>query len=954
MANGQATTLLRHLGNLFGARTAQQLTDAQLVQRFAVHREEASFAALMERHGRLVWAVCRNILRHEHDVEDAFQATFLVLARRAGAIRKGESVASWLYGVAQRTAVRAKKTAAKRREQESRTGRVPRESPLGEAAWRELQAVLDDELRRLPEKYRAPFLLCCLEGRSKKEAARELGWKEGTVSARLAQARVLLRRRLARRGVSLSAVLCAVVLGRESAAAAVPVALGQTTLRAALQFAASQAPACGAALHLGEGVLKTMALTRLKTVTAWLLILGGLVLGAAGLARQTGAEKPGEARQGGAAPAAGKVRLAVLPSRPRKGSLEEVQPDAAEEITVTGRVHDPQGKAGAGARVAVLAVLHRLHRHGVWDTFREVLGRARANRQGRFRLKVTPPPGSAGLDVVAGKAGYGLGWKPYDPEAGRTGFVVRLLEEKVIRGRLVDLQCHPAAGVKLHVVSFRKPAQDKTRPALLPSAVEGARREMPELSIWDWEPAAALSLWPGPATTDKQGRYSLRGIGCNLEVKMVVRDDRFAPIHVDIDTAGKKEAETANRSLPPGCILEGRVTYADTGKGVANAHVTATLGGQGRTDAKGRFRVNSYVPEPFGYEIGKPYLIVSAPAGEPYLVLQKYFKKPRGGAKLTIDLALPRGILVRGQVVEEGSGKPMAGAVVRYAPQQFNNPELKDFDPNDTRTGRAALVTGRDGKFRVACLPGRGFLLIDGPSSDYISRPLGGNLLWFGKPGGQRLYYHDVVTLRLKAGAAPAVKVVLRRGVTLKGRLLGPDGKAVAEAEVLSRAIARDNTFRARASGGRFALPGCDPKQTYPVLFLDARKRLGAMVRLSPGKADGPVTVRLAPCGSARLRFVDAQGKPLANYRPDVRLVLTPGPAFQESLEKAVLGADTLELAAPFRNDSPRTDAQGRITFPTLIPGATYRVDWIGGRKEFTVKSAQDLKLDDITVLDPE
>jgi hypothetical protein len=386
---------------------------------------------------------------------------------------------------------------------------------------------------------------------------------------------------------------------------------------------------------------------------------------------------------------------------------------------------------------------------------------------------------------------------------------------------------------------------------------------------------------------------------------------------------------------------------------VANAEVVAMFGGQGRTDAKGRFRVNAYVPEPFGYENGKPYVIAYAPEGEPYLVLQKYFKKPRGGGKLTIDLALPRGILYRGRVVEEGSGKPVAGAVVRYGPQQFNNPALKGFDPNDIRSGRAALMTGRDGRFQVACLPGPGFLFIDGPSPDYICRMFDANRLWFGKPGGQRLYHHHFVALKLKAGATPAeAKLVLRRGVNLKGRLVGPDGKAVTEAEVFSRAIARNNTFRTRVHGGRFALPGCDSKETYPVFFLDAARRLGAMVRLAAGKAAGPVTVRLAPCGSARLRFVDAKGKPLAGYRPDVRLVLTPGPAFEESLEKEVLAADTLELANPFRSDSPRTDAQGRIVFPTLIPGATYRVDWIGGRKEFTVRSGQNLKVDDITVVD--
>jgi hypothetical protein len=206
--------------------------------------------------------------------------------------------------------------------------------------------------------------------------------------------------------------------------------------------------------------------------------------------------------------------------------------------------------------VAVLAVVHLLERHGVWRSSHQVLGRTRADDRGQFRLKVTPPPGSAGLDVLAAKAGYGLGWHPYDPRADRKGLAVRLGEEQVIRGRLVDLQGQPAAGVKLHVVGFfHKPAEDKTRPTLLSSAVEGAGRDSNRISIWDWEPAAGLSMWPGPVTTDKQGRYTLRGVGRDLEVQMVVRDDRFAPINLDISTAGKKAPQTATRSLPPGCIL---------------------------------------------------------------------------------------------------------------------------------------------------------------------------------------------------------------------------------------------------------------------------------------------------------------------------------------------------------------------------------------------------------------
>jgi RNA polymerase sigma factor (sigma-70 family) len=206
MRRRQTDTILHGLSRLVEAQS-ERLTDGQLLNRFAATRDEGAFAALVHRHGPLVYGVCRNILRHEHDAEDAFQATFLVLARRAGAIREYRAIGSWLHRVAYRVSMKARTGAERRRRREDRPARPPEDWSTTELAWRELQAMLDEELNRLPGKYRAPFVLCCLAGKSKTEAAAELGWREGTVSSRLAQARTRLRARLARRGVALSAIL---------------------------------------------------------------------------------------------------------------------------------------------------------------------------------------------------------------------------------------------------------------------------------------------------------------------------------------------------------------------------------------------------------------------------------------------------------------------------------------------------------------------------------------------------------------------------------------------------------------------------------------------------------------------------------------------------------------------------------------------------------------------------
>jgi RNA polymerase sigma factor (sigma-70 family) len=276
MSASRAGALLHHLHRL----VESQHSDSQLLQRFIAHRDEAAFDALLNRHGRLVWNVCRHILHRDHDAEDAFQATFLVLARRAAAIRKGESLSCWLHGIAYRIAVRAKQMTAKRRARERHSAATVAVPPPDFAA-RELQAVLDEEVARLPEKLRAPFVLCCLEGRSRSEAAEELGWKVGTISSRIAQARQRLQTRLLRRGVTLSAALTAGVLADQSVSAA----LVQVTARVAMRIAAGQAvhgvvaPSVAA---LADAGMRT--LVGIKTKLAITLLLAASFVSGVGLA----------------------------------------------------------------------------------------------------------------------------------------------------------------------------------------------------------------------------------------------------------------------------------------------------------------------------------------------------------------------------------------------------------------------------------------------------------------------------------------------------------------------------------------------------------------------------------------------------------------------------------------------------------------------------------------------
>ncbi|MCI0462048.1 MAG: RNA polymerase sigma factor [Gemmataceae bacterium] len=272
---------LRQFCRRAGPDEARGLSDAELLRRFVDRRDEAAFEVLLWRHGPLVLGVCRRLLPQDSDVEDAFQATFLVLVRKAGAISKRASVAAWLYRVAYRIALAARAASAKRDRLERRA-EVPPTSPAEPSpGLGELRAVLDEEVNRLPAKYRLPVILCYLQGKTHGQAAAELGCPKGTVAVRLMRAREQLRAQLTRRGLELPGGVLAPALV-EPAGAAVPAGLHATAVDAALRFS-THATAAGAipprAAALAQGVLGTMLLNKLKTTTLLLLLVGLLAVG---------------------------------------------------------------------------------------------------------------------------------------------------------------------------------------------------------------------------------------------------------------------------------------------------------------------------------------------------------------------------------------------------------------------------------------------------------------------------------------------------------------------------------------------------------------------------------------------------------------------------------------------------------------------------------------------------
>jgi RNA polymerase sigma-70 factor (ECF subfamily) len=279
MPAGQLEGVIRHLRNVARQHEGAQVGDAELLERFIAHRDHRAFELLVHRHGPMVLGVCKRVLGNEADAEDAFQATFLVLVRKATAIIPRTQVGNWLHGVAHKTALKAKAMVLRRRVKERQAG-AARGRNATDDTWESLLEVLDGELNALPEKYRAPIILCDLEGLSYREAAARLRCPQGTPSGRLTRARALLARRVARHGAPVTAATLAALLARDGSAS-IPPSLKAWTTRAGAILAAGKKLTEGVVsskvTSLAEGVLKMLLLSKLKRVTGGLLLLAAAV-----------------------------------------------------------------------------------------------------------------------------------------------------------------------------------------------------------------------------------------------------------------------------------------------------------------------------------------------------------------------------------------------------------------------------------------------------------------------------------------------------------------------------------------------------------------------------------------------------------------------------------------------------------------------------------------------------
>jgi hypothetical protein len=594
-------------------------------------------------------------------------------------------------------------------------------------------------------------------------------------------------------------------------------------------------------------------------------------------------------------------------------------------MTVSGDALLPDGSPAPGARVAVVVNRHR--QPGEMDRMAQsntlVLGTGVADAQGKFHLAVPQTNAQQHYlpTVLMCVPGYALAAEQLDRVASVHTVRPKLEKAQSVRGRLVGPGGEPAGGVRLRVV--------------------GMSRRMPTtgVALLFLTPPDRLPGWPDPVTTDADGRFVLAGLGPNLQFDLEADDERYAPEWFALSTGSRERAQTVTLTLAPVRTLEGRITEADTGRPLAGALVTADVNNlavntnliihtarrvaTGRTDGDGRFRLRPF--------LGKEYTVmVYPPAGAPYLVAQKRLPWPAGAARYRLDLAQRRGVLVSGRVIEAGTRRPVAGAAVSYVPGP-SGPQLAPAPGADRSVTWLAWDTGTaaDGTFALAVFAGQGHLFLQGPTPDYVHVEVSSGQLHSGRPGGRPYFPDALVRLNLPPEVSGhRVVVALRRGVTVRGRVLGQDGTPVAVGVMISPTYVPEprqvKGYPLPVRDGRFALPGCDPGRTVRVWFFDAKGQQGAVADI-PGDPDAEPVVRLAPCQTGGVRIVDAFGRPLARPSPRLELVLRDGDPEDVAAQKGTLPRVSVSANGLYGpNYSALLGPDGWVTLPWLIPGATY------------------------------
>lgn len=920
MMSATPSNLLQHVHKLFAAHAIDQLSDRQLLARFHAERDDSMFALLIRRHGPMVLSVCRRVIGHEQDAEDAFQAVFLILARKAGSIRQAH-LGGYLYRVAYHVALRARARAAKHKFQSKHCESISPFDASTEINARELQRIVDEELLRLPDAPRAAVVLCHLEGKTQEEAARLLGWSKGTLRRRLDKGREILRRRLAARGLAPATALTATIFADGTTPASVSPILAEATMRMALSTSAAP-PAIAA---LVEGGIGFFGLGNTKAATTIVLLLS--LLSGMGLWACSGLTVSTPQRSASANPPDAKASA----QRPAKADKDA--------LILCGRVLGPDKKPIAGAKLYLAGGVRGQESGARKQSDAAVVQRGTTDADGRFRLELSRKEArfDRPVPLLAVADGFGLNWIDLGRKEAAKEFTLRLVKDVPIRGRLVSTEGKPMPGVKPIVRGILAVERMDDFLRVLQRdgkhADEGTGTRRLDLPLQD-----LLGVRP----TDKDGRFEIHGVGAErfaaLEVKsgdgpqdMMIVITRTAfdskafqkgilargggrepPVygpsfeHV-VDRAAKSSKFT----------IEGAVRESGSHKPVAGATVSAA-GATAVTDAQGRYKLIGSLNNVRGRHYT---LFVAAPKNAPLLGRQKHVTPGVGPQPFRADVELPRGGVVTGRVYDKATGKGVPKCWVYYYPLPDNKTLKTD---GLTLSSKAE----EDGRYRLVALPGPGVLTVQtGWSFKLDGVPIGiYKPAEFDAADRPRIKISDqfkdhpsVLTANgsFTLDLFQACKVVdvnnylkpmtcdlaLDPGKTLLMHIQDTEGKPLAGALVAG--VSAETLRGVPLKTDSCRIYALDPGKPRPVVFLHAVRKLAAVVKLR-GDEKEPVTIRLKPTGVLLGRVLDAEGQPVAGAEVYLGYASQVGRQLTRS---------------SIRNQFPRTDKDGRFRLEGIVPG---------------------------------